>query len=251
MMRWWWVVAVAVAVRTPMAAQGSAGELALYESQRIVDMPTAGMLPRGAIAIRVIAFEQGGVLSEVIVSPLSQVQLGLGYSGTGIIGSGAIRWQGTPALHLRWRILDETLLFPAIAIGLETLGRGSVSGNSFATPAPGAFIAASKQFRWWLGGCAVHGGVGYGFDLRFNGRTTNAWLGIEQSLGRSVAVSFEVNPGSIEHAMPLLFNAVVRWSVIRGATLEFYARDLGARMGSQPTRALGIECIALLSQVIW
>lgn len=242
---------LAVVVHGAAIAQGSAGELALYESQRIVDMPTAGVLPRGGMLIRAIAFEQGGLLAEAIVAPLQRVQLGLGYSGVGIIGSGTIGWQDVPAVHVRWRFLDETLVLPALTLGLETLGRGPVIGTTFATPAPGAFIAASKQFRWWLGGCALHGGIGYGFDLHFNGTTMNAWLGVEQSLGRSIAISLEANPGSIEQARPLMLGSVVRWSVLRGATVELYLRDLGSRMNNRPTRAVGVEFIALLSQVMW
>jgi hypothetical protein len=251
MKQWIWFAAVLLLVRIGIHAQGSAGELALYESQRIVDMPTAGILPRSGIALRAIAFDEGGLLAEALVSPLAQLQFGLGYSGIGVISNRSVQWQGVPALLVRWRFLDETLTLPALAVGIETLGRDAVNNNSFATPAPGAYLVASKQFRWWLGGCAVHGGVGYGFDLRFNGTTVNAWLGIEQSLGRSLAMSLEVNPQSVEYSKPVLVSAVIRWSVIRGGTLELYVRDLSAQRSNQPTRAFGVELITLLPQVLW
>lgn len=246
------VVAVLVHVIAAVcSAQGTAGDLALYESQRIVDMPTAGVLPRGGIELRAIVFDGGGITTEAMVSPLSRVQVGLGYSGSGIVGASGVRWQGLPSLLLRWRFLDETLTLPALAIGVETLGRGEVSSDRFATAAPGVYIAASKQFRWWLGGCAVHAGVGYGLDLRFNGGDVNAWVGAEQALGRSMALGVEINPQSVERTRPLLVNVAARWSVLRGATLEFYVRDVLARTASQPRRWVGIECIALLSQLLW
>lgn len=234
-----------------LLAQGTAGELALYESQRIVDMPTAGVLPRGGVLVRVLAFEDGGLLLEALVSPLARLQLGLGYSGIGVIGLNAIGWQGTPAVHLRWRAIEESLTLPAVVLGLETLGRGAVTGTTFTTPAAGAFLALSKQFRWALGGIALHGGVGYGLDLRFNGTSPNVWVGIEQSLGRSISTSVELNPRSLEVRTPLLLNAAVRWSVLRGATLEFYVRDALSHTAPRPIRTIGAEMIAQLSQVLW
>ncbi|MCS7000536.1 MAG: hypothetical protein RML15_07775 [Bacteroidota bacterium] len=246
-----WLLLVLSALVHSAFAQGSAGELALYESQRIVDMPTAGVLPPGGFLLRLLMFEQGGMLGETLWSPLSRVQVGIGYSGSRVIGSLPVEWQGVPAVQVRWRVVDETLTFPAVAIGLETLGRGNIIAHAFATPAPGAFLALSKQFRWALGGCAVHLGAGYSFDLRFNGRDMNAWVGLEQSLGRSAALSVELNPQSVERDLPLLLNAVVRWSVLRGATLELYARDMLVRTAPQPIRSIGVEFIALISQLVW
>jgi len=245
------VLALLVLGRCILIAQRSAGEFAVYESQRIVDMPTAGVLPRGCVLFRLLAFEEGGILLEALVSPLPRLQLGLGYSGTAIIGTQPPRWQGPPAVLLRWRVIEESLRVPALAIGLETLGRGSTLAAQFTTPAPGAYLAVSKQYRWALGGVALHGGFGYGFDLRFNGRTLNAWAGLEQMLGRSVAVSIELNPRSIETHLPMLLNAMLRWSVLRGATLELYVRDVLAQTAARPIRTVGIEMIAQLSQVLW
>lgn len=246
----WWLLGVLMLPAIAIA-RGSAGERAPYESQRIVDMPTAGMLPQQSMLIRTIAFERGGILAEALVSPLSNVQIGIGYSGTGIVGHDVIQWQGVPSLQFRWRFLDERRSFPACVVGLETLGRGVVRANAFATPSPGAFLAFSKQFRWALGGIALHAGIGYSLDLRFNGQGFNGWVGVEQSLGRSVALSVEANPQSLEQTAPLLFNMVVRWSVLNGATFEFYARDLLSRTAIRPIRSAGIEFIAFLSQVAW
>ncbi len=244
-------LALLVFTRCIVIAQGSAGEFAVYESQRIVDMPTAGVLPRDCVLFRVLAFEEGGVLIEALLSPLPRLQLGLGYSGTAIIGTQPPRWQGPPAVLLRWRIIEESLVFPAIALGMETLGRGPTFDAQFTTPAPGIYLTLSKQYRWVLGGVALHGGFGYGFDLRFNGKTLNAWAGLEQMLGRSVAVSIELNPRSIEMQLPLLLNTVLRWSVLRGATLELYVRDVLAQTAARSIRTVGIEMIARLSQVLW
>lgn len=247
--RWWlfWVAALP----TVALARGSAGERALYESQRIVDMPTAGVLPRQSMLIRAIAFERGGILAEALVSPLSNVQIGIGYSGIGVVGDDVMQWQGIPSLQFRWRFLDERRSFPACAIGIETLGRGAVTANAFATPAPGAFLVFSKQFRWMMGEIALHTGIGYSLDLRFNGQGLNGWIGFEQSLGRSVAVSLEANPQSLEQMAPLLLNMVVRWSILNDATLEFYLRDLLSHTAARPIRSAGIEFIVLLSQVVW
>lgn len=232
-------------------AQGSAGDGALFQSQRIVDMPTAGILPRNEVLIRGIAFEQGGILGEVLFSPWTNFQLGIGGTALGVIGTQTILLQGIPSVVLRWRLLDETLTLPAVAIGFETLGRGFLQNYQFEIPAPGAYLVASKQFRWFLGGCSVHAGVGYSFDLRLTARYLNGWVGFEQSLGRSIAVSTELNPLSLERGQPLLMNILLRWSVVRGGTVELYLRDLLAHHNARSLRWFGVEFIGQIGQVFW
>lgn len=229
-------------------AQGSAGTAAPYESRVIVEMPTAGVLAKNTLGLTAIAFADGGILSDVAFAPLTNFNIGVGYSGVRLLGTGNVAWQGLPSLHLRYRIIDETLNFPAITLGLQTQGRGVVSDKRFQTLAPGLFAAVSKQYRWWGGTVSLHGGLGYSLDLGFNGKGINAWGGLEQSLGSSASLVAEFNPNINETTRAALLNVSLRWAIVSGVTLELQGRDVFGNLPGAAgwTRTLAIEVIRRL-----
>lgn len=229
-------------------SQGSAGANAFYESRTIVDMPTSGVLQKNTLGINIFAGGGGNVLTDVSFAPFTNFNIGLGYSGNRVLGTGNIDWQGIPAIHLRYRIIDETLTIPAILIGLQTLGRDGVTNKTFLTRSPGLFAGVSKQFRWALGTISLHGGLGYSVDLGFNGNGTNAWVGLEQSLGSSASLMAEFNPNFNSSTSKSLLNLSLRWALVPGVTIELQGRDLfGNLSGSEAwNRTLAIEIVRRL-----
>ncbi|HYF02030.1 MAG TPA: hypothetical protein VEC36_01540, partial [Patescibacteria group bacterium] len=133
-------------------AQGSAGSRTTVESRFIVDVPTAGVIAKSKIGAYIHAFEGGGIMTEVSYGIFKNINVGGSYSFTNVIGSGSPEVQGIPGLHVRARILDEAIYYPAISLGASTQGRGAFlkSAKSFQTPSPGAFLALSKAFTWQL-----------------------------------------------------------------------------------------------------
>ncbi|MBX7153386.1 MAG: hypothetical protein U0Y96_05165 [Candidatus Kapaibacterium sp.] len=234
---------------TPLLfSQGSAGTAAPYESRVIVDMPTAGVLSKNTLGLQTVAFADGGILADVSFAPFTNFNIGLGYSGTKILGTGSIVSQGLPSLHLRYRIIDETLNFPAVMLGINTQGRGVVTNKRFETRAAGVFGALSKQYKWPGGTVSLHGGIGYSVDLGFDGAGVNVWGGIEQSLGGSAALQVEFNPVLNESKQQPLLNLALRWAIVSGVTLELQARDVFGNLPSAQgaTRTLAIEVIRRL-----
>ncbi len=227
----------------PLLSQGSAGSSAPYESRVIVDMPTAGVVSKNHLGLTTVVFSGGGLLADLSFAPMDRFNIGVGYSGANVLGSGAITWQGIPSMHLRYRVIEETLEVPAIMAGLQTQGRGPVQNKIFQTASPGLFLSASKQFRWWAGTVALHGGGGYSLDLAFNGQGVNLWAGLEQSLGSSASFMLEVNPTMNDNASGLLLNCSLRWVISTGFTLELQARDLLATLPAQSNfnRCLAFE----------
>ncbi|ROL61917.1 hypothetical protein D9V86_03315 [Bacteroidetes/Chlorobi group bacterium ChocPot_Mid] len=238
---------------SPTFSQGSAGEKAIYETRFIVDMPTAGVLEKGNFAIYTNAFYPGGIMLQLDASPFSDFLMGISYSGTNIIGFGAVNWQGIPGVHLRYRIIDETLNLPAFVLGINTQGRGDFSSSEkrFQTFSPGVFISASKNYSWALGSVAFHGGINYSFEPSKNENFPNLYLGIEHSIGKSFALNFEFNATLNDENKKYmsnkgLINASLRWSLAKGITLDFQARDLleNMTMNKAFNRAVCLEYIS-------
>ncbi len=214
-------------------SQGSAGEKAVYETRYIVDMPTAGVVPKGSYSVYGIAFPEGGLMVELSFGLLKNLNLGLSYNAVNIIGSGNVSFQNYPGVHVKYRVIDETLYFPAVVAGVDIQGREKYcqGDRRFTTMSPGVFISLSKALRWDYGVIAIHGGVNFGFEAPAADRKVNFYLGLEQTLMDIASVNFEYNFNTDDHNHIILdeqgtMNASIRFSLIKGLTLEYQLRDL-------------------------
>ena len=234
-----------------LLAQGSSGSKATYETRYIVDMPTAGVLPKSGFSVYSQFFTQGGMLIELAAAPFTNFNFGISYSGINIIGEGDIQFQKLPGVQIRWRLIDETKLFPAILIGLNTQGRGYFHKDyqRFQTLYPGIYGAVSKNFTWALGSLALHGGLNYSFENRDTKGIPDIWAGIEQSISSSTSINLEYNTNLDEDHKVMstkgLLNASIRMSFIKGLTFELIFRDLfnNTKNISGFERWLGLEFI--------
>lgn len=214
-------------------SQGSAGTKAYYETRYIVDMPTAGIIPKSSIAAYGIASPGGALQAELMVSPFTNFSIGLSYGGSNVIGSGDIKFQNIPGVLIKWRVFDETGSIPAFLIGLSTQGRGkySFSDKRFDTYSPGIYISSSKNFKWYMGEVACHGGVCYSLEPKPKERLPNAYCGIEHSIWKYFALNLEYNMNLDEREETYMstrgmLNAALRITIVNGFTLEVKARDI-------------------------
>ncbi len=235
-------------------AQGTAGEEATAEPRFVVDMPTAGVLSRLHHSVGVYAFPDGGVMMEWSIAPFNEFNVGISYGGSGVIGAGIPDWQPWPGLHAKYRILSETLDFPAITVGFSSQGRGAHLDelDKFETQSPGLFAVASKSFEF-LGRLDLHGGVNYAFEGASGDRAPNIYIGLEKSVGNIFSAAIEYNATFMENLGQTmrhrgLLNASVRCSIGKGFTLEFQARDLLTNFNNADhiSRSLALEYIEAL-----
>jgi len=227
------VILFFISLSGSLYSQGSAGSKAIYESRFIVDMPTAGVLPKGAISAYALFFTSGGLMIYLDAAPFENFNFGISYSGTNILGEGKIEFQDIPGINIRWRLLDETIVTPAILVGFSNQGRGKYynSYERFQTLFPGIYGAASKSFKWFLGSFALHGGINYSWEQPTGQYYPNLWFGFEHSIGGTGSILVELNPNFEDTSNEVmlkqgLLNAQLRWSVTRGLTLELILRDL-------------------------
>ncbi len=213
--------------------QGSAGGNATYESRRIVLMPTAGVLDKGAFSLYSSVFPGGGLMAEIDASPFTNFNMGISFNGTNIIGVGEIQWQNIPGIHFKYRILNEKDFSPAVLIGINTQGVEKYfnADKRFQILSPGIFLSLSKNFRWLLGLVAFHGGINYSFEPLPKNRIPNLYLGFEHSIWNSFSLNGEYSfafddKNSIYMRDKGLLNLSLRWVVANGFTLEIQAIDL-------------------------
>lgn len=232
---------------------GSSGSNPKYENRRIVDMPNCGMLQNNNIAFDISFLEHGVLYLGADYSILKMFNVGVSYSTNLLLGEYRNYYQKYPGLNLKARILDESLNFPAIAVGFSNQGFSTYISNleRFQVHSPGLFIVLSKSFKWNLGYLASHLGVNYSFDNEPENRTLNYYFGIEQSISSTISLNIEYNFQRDEksvfmYAQKGLLNLALRASIIEGLTLDFQIKDVLYHYrgeGKNPTRQIGFEII--------
>ncbi|HPI18838.1 MAG TPA: hypothetical protein PKY56_00570 [Candidatus Kapabacteria bacterium] len=212
-------------------AQSTAGANAEYETLYIVDMPTAGVIPKSFFDINSSVYSGGGFLAELIFSPFNQFMVGISYSVTNLISDEELVFQNYPGVQVRWRIINEQLAFPAIAIGINTQGVGDFNKNEkrYQIQSPGAFISLSKSYKWALGNSALHGGINYSFEPK--DKAVNFYVGFEQSIHTYASLNVEFNATLDDNENLYLskkgmLNASLRIPITSGFTFEFQFKDL-------------------------
>ena len=158
----------------------------------LVDTPTAGLLERGEMGFDSRIYRDGGVLFTFQVGVFRALNMGVSYGGTGIVGQGDVNWNRQPEVHLRYRLLNESFIWPALNIGFSSQGYGRRYEDRYQFKARGFYGVASKNFL--LAGRSIigfHAGVNYNTGEVDDDAGTNYWFGYHQALNQDLMIVLE------------------------------------------------------------
>ena len=239
-------------------AQGTAGDKAKYEYRQLIDMPTAGIMERGNVGITTELLPFGTLIAKVEAGIFDNISIGLSYGGTNIIGSGKPNWYPfPPGVNFRFRLMEESILVPAITLGFDTQGKGEYFKDEkrFEIKAPGIFAAASKNFGL-LGYLSLHGTVNYSvIEDKDGDNFVNLMIGAEKTLGSSFSFLIEYNFAFNDNSTIQFGNGKgylnfgVRWSIAIGVTAGFDLRDLLENKKWSPNSADRAVVIEITQQI--
>jgi hypothetical protein len=225
--------------------QGSAGSDAQIEPRSLVDLPTAGIIPHGRLALDMEFYQGGGVLFGASVGVFDRLLLGVSYGAGSLVGSEKPVWNPAPGFSVRVRILDENFTFPAIALGFDTQGKEVYidSLSRYKIKSLGVYAVASKNYRL-LGNLSVHGGANYSLERADGNKDPNLFAGVEKSIGPAASVLAEYNFGVND---PLgnrrgYLNMSLQIALGKGLTLGFHLKDI---VKNQEETTIGNRTVAL------
>lgn len=232
---------------------GTAGSNAGVEPMYLIDMPTAGILHNGMIAMDVHFYENSGVLMMLEAGAFNRLTFGLSYGGTNIIGSGPVDWNNLPGVNIRFRLVDETTDFPALTVGYDSQGKDAYvpQYDRYLYKSPGFFAAASKYFNM-LGYLGIHGGVNYSLENGDGNKNINFYIGADKTIGRDISIVAEYNFGLNDNLTdttmlaspgPGYLNAGIKWSVGNGFTVEFDYKNILNLKKTGSLRTIRIEYV--------
>ena len=213
--------------------KGTAGDAGTLEPTMVIDKPTAGMLRRGDYSITANFYQQGGVLAGVSVGLFDRFSFGITYGGTNIIGPNKIEMNPIPGVRVKLRLIQESAMTPAIAIGFDSQGKEPYldSLSRYTIKSPGFYAAASKNYAL-LGNLSLHGGINYSFENKDGDKDMNIFVGAEKSLGDILSMLAEYDFGVNDNNSKALgkgkgyFNVGFRLSAGEGLMIGFDLKNI-------------------------
>jgi hypothetical protein len=248
------VVSALLVMYCSVNAQSNAGASANIEPTMIIDKPTAGMLHRGSYYVSAGFFEQGGVLFGVSVGLIDRFNFGISYGGTDILGTNKPRMNPYPGVNVKIRIVDESLVAPAVAIGFDWQGKGPYIDDlkRYTTKSPGFYAVASQNYAI-LGNLSVHGGANLSTERGDGDKDLNVFFGAEKSLGHDISLLAEYDLGFNDNSANAIgrsrgrgyLNLGFRWSWGKGLVLGANIKDVLKNQGdiSVGNRTLQLEYV--------
>jgi hypothetical protein len=199
----------------------------------MVDFPTAGLPPRGGSYVDLDIYGEGGVLLYLGVGFARYFSIGISYGGLRIIGSGDPEMNPWPAVQLKARIIEESFVIPAVALGFDSQGRGGYldSLERYLLKSRGIYAVASKNWDL-LGPISAHGGISYSIEDDENKGAT-IFLGAIKTFGDFLDVRAEydfaisddwADSPSIEDDG--ILNMSVIWHLNTSFSIGIEARDI-------------------------
>lgn len=238
-----------------MCAQGSAGSNAKIEPRYIIDLSTAGMLRHGDLAIDMDFFQSGGLLVGFSLGAFNRFTIGMSYGGENIVGSEDPHRNGTPGFQVRLRLIDESLLLPAIVLGFNSQGKEVYvdSLSRYNIKSMGFYLVGSKNYRA-MGFLSLHGGVNYSLERSDGDSDPNIFAGLEKTFGPFLSLLGEYNLALNDNDGEALgkgrgyLNVGFRVSIGGGFTFGMNVKDIFKNQRNNDTRnrTLSLEYVKML-----
>jgi hypothetical protein len=179
-----------------MNAQGTAGTSARYEPRYLIDVPTAGMIPHGTLALDMEVYHGGGLLSGISLGAFDWLLIGVSYGGGNIIGNEKPDWNTIPGFQCKVRLLNESIVFPALAFGFDSQGKETYDTalSRYTVKSMGFYVVVSKNYEL-MGNLSFHGGINYSLERADGDKDPNIFIGTEKSIGPVLSFLGEYNLG--------------------------------------------------------
>jgi hypothetical protein len=156
--------------------------------------PTAGVLSRGEARIHQKIYRADSMSIGAEVGLFENFMFGLSYGAEHIVGDQKPVWYNRVDPKIKYRIINETLEIPAIAIGIDTQGHGLYNKQTkrYDIKSKGLYAVASKNFTF-LGLLGVDFGANFTFERADSDdkRYFDMFAGMYKTLGNSVIIYAE------------------------------------------------------------
>ncbi len=240
---WSSVVSVLILAGSVLSQDESSSSLYEVPPLWLVDVPTAGTLPRGHYQIGTRIYPGGGTIGFTDIGLSNRIQLGVSYGADQLISNNHPDWNPRIEFELRFRIIDEMEMFPAVSLGFSSQGSGPwiADVQRYTFKSRGFFAAVSRSFYFYDWTAGWHGGVNYSLENDVDGeKDLNVFAGFDATFKYNLALLLEYDSGINDDRSNLpngttnqysgkgrgYLNSSINWLFADNLELEFILKDL-------------------------
>lgn len=202
--------------------------------RRLMDLPTAGVLPRAVFDMELRMFARGGVLTATNIGLTNHFTIGLSYGAENMLGIGAPNWNPRVEFNIKLGLISESYVWPGIAVGFESQGFGGWNDSlrRYAHKSRGFYGAVSKTYIFTGFTTGFHGGLNYSMERKDADRSPNFFAGMDMRFSDNVALigeyDFALNDdnGKIYGKGRGYLNLGIRWVFSDQLDMEADLKDL-------------------------
>jgi hypothetical protein len=234
------VVLVILVFSAPVFAQEKGevirmSEFPALQPRKLVDCPTAGLLPRGSFDFDIRIFGNGGVTTTIDVGLMRRFMIGLSFGGQNIIGDGDPDWNPRIEFLAKYRLINESYVLPAFAIGFDSQGSGAFddSLNRYAYKSKGFYAVISKNYLMAEVPVGFHFGANYSLENDDGDKDIPIFFGgdvqITENLGFVTEYDLATNDDEFKEKYGQGYgylNAGVQWIFSSRLQLEFQFKNI-------------------------
>ena len=220
----------------------------------LISIPTAGIVEKGTWNLDIHLQKNGGVLSTLLIGMTPNFSLGLSYGVQNLIGDSIPYLNRTvPEVHVKYRILEESELYPALVLGLSTQGYGAFFDTTYINyDKDGSIIDSISISRYEFKAHGFYGVLSKNWDFFGNtglhiGGSINSWegtdeekipnilIGLDKDINQSFTLlaeyNFAINDKNnksfdSDDKWPGFLNAGIRWSISESLQAEICVNQI-------------------------
>jgi len=135
------------------------------EELYIVDSPTAGIVPHGGYVMHGSIGPSSSLLFGVKIGFHDRLMLGASFGLQNFVGRGDIEINDKPGFEIRLRVIEEEIIGPALAIGIDTQGEDIYLDDleRYERKSKGFYAVISRNYRL-IRDFSLHGGANYSLE---------------------------------------------------------------------------------------
>jgi hypothetical protein len=221
---------------SPIQAQ-TPDALESLELLQLVNQPTAGVLKKGQYAFELRTFGHGGLNAGIALGLFHRFSFGFSYGADGLIGYDDPTWNRFPGVTVKFRLIEESMVMPAVTLGFDMQGRGTWydDNDRYLFKAPGFYGAVSRNFVGPVGNFGIHGGVNYNAVEAENESSVDFWVGADLAFNEMISLigEFDFALDDLEETDPERFgegygylNLGARLSLMQSLAIDILFLDI-------------------------
>ena len=207
----------------------------MLEPRRLIDCPTAGLLPRASFDFDIRVFPEGGVIFGLDIGLMKRFMVGMSFGGKNVIGEGEPDWNPRIEFAAKYRLINESWGFPALAIGYDSQGEGVFddSLDRYSYKSKGFYAVMSKGYAAGEVPFGLHGGINYSLENDDKDKDISLFFGTDMRFGDNLGVVAEYDLGTNDDKAKELFgqgygylNIGIQWIFSEQLFLQFNLKNL-------------------------